>query len=59
MGGVLCSAIVCERLKIRKSLGIHYWKDTIFGFKVNNNVININQLWEVLTSFVTLYYFSL
>ena len=29
MGGVLCSAIVSEWLKIRKSLGILYRQDTI------------------------------
>ena len=44
MGGVLCSAIVSERLKMRKSLGIHYWQNTISGVKVNNNDININKL---------------
>ena len=59
MDGVLCSARVSERLKIRKSLGIHHWKDTISSVDVNNNVININKLWEVSTSFVILYYFLL
>ena len=44
MGGVLCSAIMSERLKMRKSLGIHYCQNTIAGVKVNNNVVNINKL---------------
>ena len=44
MGGVLCSTIVSERLKLRKSLEIHYRQDIIFGVEVNNNVININKL---------------
>ena len=44
MGGVLCSTIVSERLKLRKSLEIHYWQDIIFGVEVNNNVININKV---------------
>ena len=38
MGGVLRSAIVSERLKMRKSLRIHYWQE------VNNSVINTNKL---------------
>ena len=28
-GGVLCIAIVIERLKMRKSLAIYYWQDTV------------------------------
>ena len=40
----MCSAIVSERLKMRISLRIHYWQDTISGVEVNNNVININKL---------------
>ena len=59
MGDVLCSAIVSERLKMRKSLGIHYWQDILSGAEVNKNVININKRWKVSTSFVILYYFSL
>ena len=43
-GGVLCSAIVSERLKMRKSLRIHDCQDIISGIEVNNNVININKL---------------
>ena len=39
MGGVLCSAIVSDRLKMRKSLGIYYWQDTISDVGINNNVI--------------------
>ena len=39
MGGVLCSVIVSERLKMRKSLAINYWQDTISGIEVNSNVI--------------------
>ena len=31
MDGVLCSDIVSEQLKMRKSLGIHNWQDTISG----------------------------
>ena len=38
MGGVLCSAIVSEWLKMRKYLGIHYWQDTISAVEVNNNL---------------------
>ena len=53
MGGVLCSAIVSEQLKLRKSLGIYYWQNTISGVKVNNNVININKLWRVSTTQLT------
>ena len=44
MGDVLCSVIVSERLKMRKSLGIHCWQDTISGIETNNNVINIKTL---------------
>ena len=44
MGGVLCSAIVSEWLKMRKSSGVHYGQDTISGVEANNNVININKL---------------
>ena len=65
MCGVLCSAIVSDQLKMRKSLGIHYWQDTISGVKVNNNVININKLWRVsaicnfvLFFTVTLFFFN-
>ena len=43
-GGVLCSATVSEWLKMRKSLGIYYYQDTISSVEVNNNVININKL---------------
>ena len=39
MGGVLCSVTVCDRLKIKKSLAINYWYDTISGVEVNTNVI--------------------
>ena len=49
--GVLCSAIVSERLKMRKSLRIHDCQDIISGIEVNNNVININKLWRVSTIF--------
>ena len=44
IGDVLCSSIMSEWLKIRKSLGIYYWQDTISGTEVNNNVVNINKL---------------
>ena len=44
MSGVLRSVVVSEGLKMRKSLGINYWQDTIFAVEVNNNVININKL---------------
>ena len=53
MGGVEYSAIVSEQLKIRKSLGIYYWHDTISGVKVNNNVINMNKFWGVSTTQLT------
>ena len=44
MGGVWYSATVSEWLKMRKSLGIYYYQDTISGAEVNNNVINNNKL---------------
>ena len=50
-GGVLCSAIVSEQLKMRKLLRIHDCQDIISGIEVNNNVININKLWRVSTIF--------
>ena len=55
----MCSAIVSERLKMRNSLGIHDWQDTITGVEVNSNVINVNKLWGVSTNLVILYYISL
>ena len=59
-GGVLCIATVSEQLKMRKSLAIHYWEDTIISdIGLNNNVIDINKLWKVSTSLIILYYFSL
>ena len=33
MRGVLCSAIVSERLKMKKFLGIHDWQDIISGIE--------------------------
>ena len=57
MCSVLRSAAVNEWLKMRKSLGICYYQDTISGAEVNNNVININKLREVSTGFVILHYF--
>ena len=59
IGGVVCSAIMSELLKMRKSIAIRYWQDVPSDAKFNNNVININKLWGVSTSFVILYYFSL
>ena len=44
MGRVRCSATVSEWLKMRKSLGIYCYQDTISGAEVNNNVINIDKL---------------
>ena len=60
MDGVLCSVIVSERLKIRKSLAINYWQDTISGFAVNSNVGNVNNLWGISTSFefCAIFYFN-
>ena len=37
MDGVLFSVIVSERLKMRKSLAINYWQDTISNVKVKSN----------------------
>ena len=51
MDGVLCSAIASERLKMSKSIAIHYWQVTISGVELNNNFININKLWGVSNSF--------
>ena len=61
IGGVLCSVTVSERLKMRKSLAINYWQDTISGVEVSSNVRNINKLWGVSTSSVifTVFYFTL
>ena len=56
MGGVLGSATVSERLKMRKSLGIYYYQDIVFDAEVNNNATNIRG---VSTSFIILYYFWL
>ena len=53
MNGVLCSVIVSERLKMRKSLAINYWQDTISGVEVSTNVRTINNFWGVSTSFTT------
>ena len=41
-----------EQVETRKFLEIRYWQDTISGVAINNNVKNINKLWEVSTSFV-------
>ena len=54
MGGVLGSATVSERLKMRKSLGIYYYQDIVFDAEVNNNATNIRG---VSTSYIILYYF--
>ena len=43
MDGVLCSVIVGERLKLRKSLAINCRQDAISGVEVNINVRNINN----------------
>ena len=58
MCAVLCSVIVSELLKMRKSPAINYWQDTTSGLEVNSNVRNISKLRGILTSFVILYYFS-
>ena len=42
MCGVVCSAIVSELLKMRKSLAIH--SDVPSDVELNNNVINIKKL---------------
>ena len=52
MGGAVCSAIVSELLKMRKSLAIHYWWDVPSDVELNNNVINVKKIWGVWTSFV-------
>ena len=59
-GGVLCSAIVSERLKMTKK-SRNSWETgyTISGVELSNNVISINEIWRVLNSLVTLHYFSL
>ena len=44
MSGVLCSAMVREWLRMRKSLVMYYWQDAISRVEVTNNVININKL---------------
>ena len=57
MGGVLCSAVASERLKMRKSLANHYWQDTISGVKVNKNVINMNNFeeFQLVSQFSTIF----
>ena len=55
MGGVACSALVSELLKMKKSIAIHYWQDVPYDAEFNNNVININKLCGVSTGFVILY----
>ena len=39
MGGVVCSAIVSELLKMRKSLAIYYWQDVLSDVEFNNDVV--------------------
>ena len=58
MSLVRCSTTVSEWLKMRKSLGIYYYQDTISGVEVYNNVININKIWEVSPSFVILLFLT-
>ena len=60
MGGVLCSVIVGERIKMRKSLAIDYWWDTISCVEVNNNVIkSINfEEFELILWFCTIFHFN-
>ena len=61
MGGELCSVIVSERLKMKKSLALNYWQDAISGVEVSSNARNINKLWGVNSfcnfSFFTIRYF--
>ena len=57
MSGVVCSAILSELLKMRKSLAIRYWWDVPSDVDLDN-VKNIKTFWGVSTSFVILYYFS-
>ena len=38
MGGVLCRAIVSERLEMRKSVAINYWQHTISGVEVSSKI---------------------
>ena len=47
MGGALCSATKSEWLKMRKSLEICYYQDTISAVELNNNVVNINNFWLI------------
>ena len=51
MDGVLFSVIVSERLKMRKSLAINYWQDTISGVEVKSSDRNVKNLCGVSTSF--------
>ena len=51
MDDVLCSAIVTERLKMRKSLPINYWQDTTSVVEIKSNGRNVKNLWGVSTSF--------
>ena len=56
IGGVVCSTIVSERLKLRKSLAIPYRQGMPSDIELNNNVININKLSGVSTRFVICYF---
>ena len=60
MGGVLCSVTVCDRLKIKKSLAINYWYDTISGVEINTNVIkSINfEDFQLGLWFCTIFHFN-
>ena len=60
MGVVLCSIIVSERFKIRKSLEINYWQDTVSGVEDDNNVIkSINfEKFRLVLSFCTVFQFN-
>ena len=60
MGASLCSVAVSERLKMRKSLAINYWQDTISDVEVSHNVIkSINlQEFQLVLWFCTIFHFN-
>ena len=59
IGGALCIVILSERLKMRKSLAINYWLDTISGVKVNNVIKSTNfEEFQLVLWFWTIFHFN-
>ena len=60
MNGDLCSVVVSERLKIRKSLAVNYWQDIISGVEVNSNDRNTVTFeeFQLVFNFMLFYHFN-